>query len=322
MALRWRQAANCEGEQVMSEARVRVFVGADRSQALAVDVLAYSIRRHTDMNVDVVSMADLVLPEPDDIRQGSRTNFSFARFAIPSLCNYQGLAIYMDADMQVFKDIRGLISAPFEGREKIQILEDIPEEFQPKEGQVGAPTRRKKQSSVMVLDCSKLNWVAHDIIAGLDGQYTYDDLLSEICILEPDEIGFRVPWIWNSLETYIEGTTALTHYTDMFIQPWVSNQNPIGWVWINEVRRMLSDGALTWDQLETEVKLGYFRPSLLAELKLNDDLSVPDPARTARLDALDAQAGFVKHADVYQKKRDRKKAIAAYEARLATQAAE
>ena len=306
----------------MSQDLVRVFVGADRSQALAVDVLAYSIRRHTDMKVDVVSMADVILPEPQDIRQGSRTNFSFTRFAIPALCNYQGRAIYMDADMQVFKDIRGLWEVPFEGREKIQILEDIPEEFQPKEGQLGAPSRRKKQSSVMVLDCSKLNWVAEDIISGLEGRYTYDELLSEICILEPDEIGWRVPWVWNSLETYIEGTTALTHYTDMFIQPWVSNQNPIGWVWINEVRRMLSEGALNWSQIEEEIKLGYFRPSLLTELKMNDDLSVPDAARTTRLEEIDAKAGFVKHAEVYQKKRERKKAIAAYEAQLAAQAAE
>ena len=160
----------------MSNEQIRVFVGADRSQALAVDVLAYSIRRHTDASVEVTSMADLTLPEPEDIRQGSRTNFSFTRFAIPGLCNYQGKAIYMDADMQVFKDIRDLWGVPFEDREKIEILEDVPEEYQPKAGQVGAPTKRKKQSSVMVLDCDQLDWVVEDIIKGLDGDYTYDEL--------------------------------------------------------------------------------------------------------------------------------------------------
>lgn len=300
----------------MSDDAVRVFVGADRSQALAVEVLAYSIRRHTDMNVEVVSMADLVLPEPKDIRQGSRTNFSFTRFAIPALCNYKGRAIYMDADMQVFKDISDLWTIPFHGREKIQILEEIPEEHQPKEGQLGAPKQRKKQSSVMLLDCDQLDWVAEDIIVGLDDKYTYDQLLSDICILESDEIGWRVPWIWNSLETYIPGTTALTHYTDMYTQPWASHLNPIGWVWIEEVKRMLGDGSLTWKQLETEVGLGYFRPSLLTELKLNADLSQRDPERLAMLEKIDEAAGFVKHAEVYQKKRERKKAIAAFEAAL------
>lgn len=304
----------------MSDDTVRVFVGTDRSQALAVDVLAYSIRRHTDMKVDVISMVDVILPEPKDIRQGSRTNFSFTRFAIPRLCDYKGRAIYMDADMQVFKDIRSLWNIPFHGREKIQILEEVPEEFQPKD-KVGAPARRKKQSSVMLLDCSQLNWVPEDIISGLDGKYTYEQLLSDICILEEDEIGWRVPWVWNSLEIYVDGLTALTHYTDMYTQPWVSNENPIGWVWLNEVKRMLADGSLKWNQIETEVELGYFRPSLLTELRLNEDLSVPNAERTAALEKIDAEASFVKHGDVYAKKRARKKAIAAYEAELAKQAA-
>ncbi len=300
----------------MSVEPVRVFVGSDASQDLAVDVLAYSIRQHTDLQVEVTSMSDLTLPEPNDIRQGSRTNFSFTRFAIPSLCNYRGRAIYMDADMQVFKDIEQLWNLPFEGEEKIQILEEIPDEFQPKDGQVGAPKKRKKQSSVMLLECERLDWVAEDIIAGLDGHYTYDQLLSEICILKPEEIGWRVPWVWNSLETYIEGTTALTHYTDMFTQPWASHLNPIGWVWIEEVKRMLADGTLQWDQLEKEVELGHFRPSLLAELRMNENLSEPDPERLEKLEQIDKAAGFIKHAKVYQKKRERKKAIAAFEAKL------
>ena len=300
---------------------VRVFVGSDRSQDLAVDLLAYSIRRHTDLPVEVTSMTSLKLPEPKDVRQGSRTNFSFTRFAIPALCNYQGRAIYMDADMQVFKDIEELWTLPFEGDEKIQILEEIPEEFQPKEGQVGAPKARKKQSSVMLLDCSRLDWVAEDIIAGLDGDYTYDQLLSDICILEADEIGWRVPWVWNSLETYIPGTTALTHYTDMYTQPWASHLNPIGWGWLEEVKRMLADGSLAWEQLEKEVELGHFRPSLLTELRLNEDLSQSSPERLAMLEKIDTEAGFVKHAEVYRKKRERKKAIAAYEAKLAAEQA-
>lgn len=295
---------------------VRVFVGADRSQALAVDVLEYSIKRHTQAPVEVTSMANLTLPEPVDIRQGSRTNFSFTRFAIPGLCNYQGKAVYMDADMQVFKDILGLWNIPFEEREKVQILEGVPDEYQP-DGKKGAPEKRKKQSSVMLLDCGSLDWVVEDLIKGLDGEYTYDELLSDLCVLEPDEVGYKVPFIWNSLEIHVPGETGLTHYTDMFTQPWVSNENPIGWVWIDEVRRMLSDGALKLEQLEEEVKLGYFRPSILEEVKMNVDLSQPDEARTARFQKIDDDAGFVKHKEVYDKKRARKKAIKAYEARLA-----
>ena len=58
---------------------VRVFVGTDRSQRLAVKVLEYSIWRHTDLPVGVHPMLDLPLPEPKDLRQGKRTGF----FAVP-----------------------------------------------------------------------------------------------------------------------------------------------------------------------------------------------------------------------------------------------
>ena len=74
-------------------------------------------------------------------------------------------------------------------------------------------------------------------------------------------------------------------------------------------------------QIETEVELGYFRPSLLEELVVNDDLSVPNPARQARLAEIDKRSGFEKHAEVYRRKRARKKAVAEYERNLGEAAA-
>jgi hypothetical protein len=87
------------------EAPVRVFVGTDRSQALAARVLEYSIKRRASMSVDVVPMCDLPVPTPRDSANRPRTGFSFARFLIPSLCAYRGRAIYRDADVLVFDDI-------------------------------------------------------------------------------------------------------------------------------------------------------------------------------------------------------------------------
>ena len=80
-----------------NEATAHIFVGADRSQSLAVKVLDHSIRRHTTMDVKLRSMDDVELPEPKDVRQGKRTGFSFTRFAIPQLMGYTGKAVYLDA---------------------------------------------------------------------------------------------------------------------------------------------------------------------------------------------------------------------------------
>ncbi len=187
-------------------------------------------------------MLNLPLPEPRDPRQGKRTGFSFARFAIPQLAGYRGRALYLDADMLVFKDIRELWSIPFDGA-RVIIQEELPQEVAEHPTGKGAPTRRIKQTAVMLLDCARLDWDPAAIIAGLDGRYTYEDLVYHLCIVAPEDVHYDIPFRWNSLEHY-DPDTALLHYTDMYTQPWVSPENPLGYLWIGELIAMLDAGAV------------------------------------------------------------------------------
>ncbi|MGE0742052.1 MAG: glycosyl transferase family 8 [Hyphomonadaceae bacterium] len=294
----------------------RVFVGSDRSQLLAVKVLDFSIRRRTDMKVAVRSMHDVELPDPKDIRQGKRTGFSFTRFAIPQLSGFTGRALYLDADMLVLRDLRELYAMPFNGA-KVHVQAPPPETAD----KPAAPKKRVRQSSVMLLDCAALRWDPLDIIAGLDGRYTYEELMQQLCILAPEEIGEGVPFEWNSLETYIPGRTGLIHYTDMPTQPWVHVANRNGWLWINEVRDMIDAGVLTRDEIAEEVRLGYFRPSLLEELALPRMQAAPEGDVLTRLRAIDADAGYVQHAEVHAQNRRRAEAVAQYKAAQSVPAA-
>jgi lipopolysaccharide biosynthesis glycosyltransferase len=289
----------------MSEV-IDIFVGADRSQLLAVAVLEHSIRRHTMAEVRVAPLVDLDLPEPEDLRQGSRTNFSFARFAIPELKNYEGRALYLDADMLVFRDIAALWSLPFEGATAVIQEESAQLAAAPRKR--GAPAKRIRQSAVMLIDCAKARWDVREIVAGLDGRYTYEQLMHEFCILSESELRLGVPFVWNSLEHY-ELETRLIHYTDMDTQPWVSPQNRFGHLWVKEVLLMLETDALGWRDLKREIELGYFRPSLLTELEEMPHEAGFDQAAAKRYEAADNQAGFVKHAEVYARKRARAAAI-------------
>ena len=295
-----------------------IFVGSDRSQLLAVTVLEHSIKRYTDLNIKLRSMHDVVLPGPSDIRQSKRTGFSFARFAIPRLMGYKGRAVYLDADMLVFRNFRELWNLPFGGA-KIIIQEDLPGKAQ-NQAKPGALKKRVKQCSVMLLDCEALkDWDPVRIIEGLDGQYTYQELLYEMCILDESEINYGVPFEWNSLEHYEPGKTGLIHFTDMNTQPWVYANNPNGYLFHEEIRVMLENGAMSMTQIENEVKLGYLRPSLIQEIK--DAGAGPvrpiTPEQVKRYDAIDASAGFVKHRAVHEAARDRAAAVNAYEAKLA-----
>jgi hypothetical protein len=285
---------------------IDVYVGADRSQLLAVAVLEHSIRRHTVRPVQVRPLIDLDLPEPRDIRQGSRTNFSFARFAIPELAGYAGKGLYLDADMLVFRDIGELWDIPFDGA-AVVIQEEIPEHAV-SHRKAGAPSKRVKQCSVMLIDCERARWDVHAIVAGLDERYTYEDLMYQLCILRESEIRYAVPFAWNSLE-HFDQHTRLIHYTDMDTQPWVSALNRHGPRWMEEVRLMLDTGVLGRSDLQTEIDLGYFRPSLLLELEEMPHARSWSAEAADRYAAIDQRAGFVRHAEVYRRKKMRAEAI-------------
>jgi len=298
---------------------VRVYVGADRSQQLAVDVLAHSIKRHTRAPVEVIPMIDLPVPKPRDPRNGQRTGFSFSRFCIPKLAGYRGKAIYMDADMQVFTDILGLWNLPFNGA-KVLIQEEV-QHLDRTLAKENAPSTRRKQCSVMLLDCSRLDWDVEQIVAGLDaGRYTYEQLMADMCLLKEEEIAYDVPFEWNSLE-HFDQNTCLIHYTDMGTQPWVSCRNPHGERWFQEVRHMLQSGALQWAAIEAEVREGYFRPSLLREIRIGARVPAVLKGLFNRWnEATDRAAGYVPHRAVYAAKRQRNQAVRDYEAKLGLEA--
>ena len=289
---------------------IDIFVGADRSQLMAVAVLEHSIRRHTGRPVRVSPLIDLELPEPRDLRQGSRTNFSFARFAIPELAGHQGRGLYLDADMLVFGDIGELWDIPL-GEALVAVQEELPGHAVAHD-KPGAPARRVKQSSVMLIDCERTRWRAAEIIAGLDGRYSYEQLMHHLCIVPDDRIAFAVPFRWNSLEHFDE-TTRLIHYTDMDTQPWVSPHNRNGPLWMAEVALMLRTGALGWADVQREIELGYFRPSLLDELEQAPHAAGWSDSAAERYAAIDRRSGFAKHAEVYRRKKLRAEAVRRWE---------
>ena len=298
------------------EEPIRVFVGVDRSQLLAVPVLEYSIKRHTTAAVEVVPMLDLPVPTPRDPRNGQRTNFSFSRFCIPKLAGYRGKAIYMDADMLVFRDIRELWNIPFDGA-KVVIQKEVKFEEQTT-AKAGAPKKRKKQCAVMLLDCERLDWDIERIVQGMDeGRYDYEQLMYDLCVLREDEIKYGVPFEWNSLEHW-DPETRLIHYTDVYTQPWTAVGNPFGYLWFDEVRRMLDEGALDAAKLQEDIRLGYLRPSLLRDIRWRHRIPAFLHASWDRMNAArDRAAGYVPHREVYKAKRVRQQAIEAYQASLA-----
>ena len=250
---------------------VRVFVASTPAEWLPMRVLEFSIKETTSLPVYVSAIYKFnrTIPMPLAVENRPRTPFSFQRFLIPELCGFSGKAIYLDADMQVFRDIRELWNHDFFGCD----LQTV------REAQQG----RRGQFSVMLLDCQALGWRVDQIVADLDaGKLDYAALMYEMRVAK--KIGRDISSEWNSLEHYEPEKTCLLHYTDMNTQPWISRANPLGHLWIACLRRALQAGFISREELEAEVSAEHVRPSLLAQIDAKLDDSVALPLSVRKLD--------------------------------------
>lgn len=255
------------------DAPIKVYVASTEAQMLAVKVLEYSIRKHASMSVEVIPLHlnSIDIPLPKDKANWPRTPFSFQRFLIPELQRHTSRAIYLDSDMQVFSDIRDLWAIPFNGAQILTVKN-------------ADASERRPQFSVMLMDCASLQWSIEEIVSKLDNSHlTYEKLLYEMAVA--DKIDVAIEAGWNSLEYFDADKTSLLHYTDMNTQPWISKDNPLGYLWFRDLFEAIDNKFINMEFIKQHITLGYVRPSLMyqVEKRIEDSLLLPKDA--ARMDA-------------------------------------
>lgn len=231
---------------------VRIFIGADETQRLGAELFKFSVLKYASISVRFHIIDNKGLPVPSDPKKQARTGFSFCRFKIPQMCHYQGRAIYVDADMQVFTDIKDLWQRPF--GDAWLLYSELQED---------GGKKRIPQYSVMLLDCKALNWDPVEIVRSLDREeMDYAKLMWEFSMMPADRKQALLEFEWNSLEYFEQGRTKLIHYTDMPTQPWVSRKNKNGEVWYKDVREAVASGFLSLDNIHAEIEKGHISPHL------------------------------------------------------------
>jgi Glycosyl transferase family 8 len=214
---------------------LRIFIGWDSREAECADVLAYSIRKHSSVPLEIryLKLAELDFERATDPLQS--TEFTYSRFLVPYLCNYQGKAVFMDCDMLCFGDVRELADLDMTGLALRVVKHDYrPTERFKMDGKVQTVYPRKNWSSLMLMNCSKLRLWTKEVVETQSGAY-----LHRFQDIADDEIG-EIPNTWNVLDQMCE-TTQLIHYTSG--GPWFEQHrdHPYGKVWLDcrdEYRRV------------------------------------------------------------------------------------
>jgi hypothetical protein len=215
----------------MKEQTIPIFIGYDRRERAAINVLIDSLYQHSTAPL---AITPLVTPQLErqglywrqrDARQS--TDFSFSRFLVPALMNHQGWAIFMDCDMLCRGDIQELWNL----RDEAYAVMCVQHNHQPDEqakflGETQSRYEKKNWSSLMLMNCSRCTTLTPDYVNSASGLQ-----LHQFHWLAGDhEIGALPAAAWNHLvdvqDRNLADQALLLHWT--LGGPWFREQRAMG----------------------------------------------------------------------------------------------
>jgi lipopolysaccharide biosynthesis glycosyltransferase len=186
----------------------RIFIGFDKRMPIASDVLAYSLRKHSSVPLDIrfLKLDELDLKRTHDPLQS--TEFTYTRFLVPHLCGFKGTALFMDNDMLAFGDIAAVFKLDMSDywlrcvKHEQKVASGIK-----MDGRVQTSYPRKNWSSFMLLNCEKMTAWTKEAVETKPASW-----LHRFEPVPDDKIG-DIPPVWNTLDWY-DDKTQLIHYTE------------------------------------------------------------------------------------------------------------
>lgn len=197
---------------------IRVFVGYDSRQPVAYNVLQHSLHRHSKQRIQVEPLMLDKLP----IKRRGLTEFTYSRFLVPWLCDYEGLAIFMDPDIAVQGDI-AYLAAETDGSSAVQVMQDQP---------------KFEWSSVMLFDCAKCKILTPEFV---------DDPANNLFDLSWGAVG-TFPHKWNNCVGIAEPQAANLYHFTQGLPLWNETQGrPEDAAWLEELKA--ANHTVSWFEL-------------------------------------------------------------------------
>ena len=216
---------------------MRIYVGYDSREDIAYEVCKYSIKKQNP-DIEVIPLKLSTMRElgiyTRDVDKKASTEFTFSRFFVPYLMDYQGWALFVDCDFLFLSDPAEI----FEQAKKEYAIMCVKHDYTPKEGfkmdgkhQLQYP--RKNWSSCVLYNCGHPRNIRLDIknLNTQDGLWHH-----RFQWLEDEEIG-ELSHEWNWLTDWYkepeDGKPKALHYTEG--GPWFNHLQHIPYadIWLD-----------------------------------------------------------------------------------------
>ena len=201
--------------------KFKIYVGWDSREDIAYQVAKHSIESLSSIPVEIIPLKqkqlrkeDLYWRERDKL---ASTEFTFTRFLIPELSEFDGWALFIDCDFVAVDDVANLVK---QCNDKYAVMcaqhDYTPEEGTKMDGQQQHQYPRKNWSSMMLINCS------HPSNRVLTKQVVNDEkktgaYFHRFSWLKDNEIG-KLSHEWNWLVGWYkepkDGSPKFLHYTE------------------------------------------------------------------------------------------------------------
>ena len=177
------------------------YIGYDAKEDIAYRVCKQSLINKSTISISVKSLKLYELISKNfytrSIDPLASTEFTYSRFLIPALMNYNGWAVFCDCDFLFFEDISLLFNSLDDNKALYCVQHDYtPKEKHKMDGQKQSIYPRKNWSSFMVFNCSHPSnkKLTKEIVNAESGSF-----LHQLKWLDDSEIG-SLDERWNWLE--------------------------------------------------------------------------------------------------------------------------
>lgn len=202
---------------------LKIFPGADPRQLVSLNVLMQSIYKNSSKPVALTPLVLETLP----LKRQGLTPFTFSRFLVPYLCNYEGWGLFVDADILVTDDIAKLFALA-DDKYAVMVSKDLNHKFE--------------WASVMLFNCAKCKMLTPEYIETATGLHTINWV--------DDELIGDLPRDWNHLVGYQEmpdKLPKLIHYTQGMPAYPITQDSPYALEWAKE--HQLLNSIRPWEEL-------------------------------------------------------------------------
>lgn len=191
---------------------VKIVIGFDQREAIAFHTFTQSIIQKSSLPLEIIPLAINNLNGYKETHADKSNDFIYSRFLTPSLCNFNGWAIFADGDMICQSDIKELWDLRDETKAVLVAKHDYKTKFYKKYlGNINEDYPRKNWSSLILWNCAheKHKILKPEFIANQKGSF-----LHRFSWLEDNEIGeLPLEWNWLAIEYPENSKAKLIHYT-------------------------------------------------------------------------------------------------------------